>query len=395
MRTLQRYILVELVRVLALIITITSLLLVFVGVFQEATQRGLGPLQALAIMPYVVPSMLPFTIPATLLLAVCIVYGRLSADYEITAAKAAGVNVTSLLFPSFFLGGLLTVCSLLLNDQIIPWSVGNIQRIVTMAMEDIFFDLLASQNVIEYRNQGFSVSVAGVDRANNRLIQPVVRFSPGGKDEAIVTQATVATVRFDYERQQIILEPEEAWVDAPNQFVVLLRDKELPLPLPFGNDKIKSRHLTISTLEEQMGELSRSALEAGEQQVVEAAFLLALGEFEQLNQPRFQQYSSRMEADQSLQRKHHTELHNRFALSCSCFFFALLGGPFSMLQARRQFLTTFFLCFMPILLIYYPVILLMMNLSKTGAVDPGWAMWAGNAMLLLCSVFVLRKAVQH
>ena len=67
-----------------------SLLLVFVGVFREASERGLGPVQILQVLPYVAPSMLPFTIPATLLLTVTVVYGRLSGDNEITAAKAAG-----------------------------------------------------------------------------------------------------------------------------------------------------------------------------------------------------------------------------------------------------------------------------------------------------------------
>lgn len=75
MKLLQRYILGELVRVFLLLVIVLTLMLVFVGVFREATQRGLGPVQILQILPYVVPSMLPFTVPATLLLSVCVVYG--------------------------------------------------------------------------------------------------------------------------------------------------------------------------------------------------------------------------------------------------------------------------------------------------------------------------------
>ena len=159
MHTLQRYILGELVRVLAVIISVLTVLLVFVGVIREVSEKGLGPLQAIQILPYIVPSMLPFTIPATLLLAVCVVYGRLSADCEITAAKAAGINVLSLLSPAFLLGGILTLSSLLLNDQVIPWSMANINRIVTYAMEDIFFDLLASQNQMSDPERGTAITV--------------------------------------------------------------------------------------------------------------------------------------------------------------------------------------------------------------------------------------------
>ena len=87
MRLLQRYILGELVRVFSLLVIVLTVMLVFVGLFREATDRGLGPVQIMQIMPFVVPSMLPFTIPATLLLAVCVVYGRISGDLEVTAAN--------------------------------------------------------------------------------------------------------------------------------------------------------------------------------------------------------------------------------------------------------------------------------------------------------------------
>ena len=95
MKLLQRYILSELISVFLLLVIILTVMLVFLGLFREATERGLGPVQILQIMPYVVPSMLPFTIPATLLLAVCVVYGRISGDLEVIAAKSANDARTS------------------------------------------------------------------------------------------------------------------------------------------------------------------------------------------------------------------------------------------------------------------------------------------------------------
>lgn len=396
MRILQRYILIELIRVLVLIIGVMTVLLVFVGVFREATERGLGPLQALQIIPYIVPSMLPFTIPATLLLAVCVVYGRMSADYEITAAKAAGINVLSLLFPAFFLGGSLTVCSLLLNDQVIPWSMANIERIVTLAMEDIFFDVLSSQNLVEDPQQGYSISVAAVDRDERRLIMPNIRYTPKGSDsDSFVAQAREATLRFDLDRREIVLHLIDAWLDAPGKMQGRLKNKEIALPMELGGGRVKPRHLTINDIEDKLHALRADSVRIAEQQAVETAFALSTGDFDSLGTSEFEQRSREIRGNLSQARKHHTELHNRFALSCSCFFFVFLGGPFAILQARRQFLTTFFLCFLPILLVYYPVVLLMMNLSKQGSVHPGWAMWVGNGILLLASAAVLRKTVRH
>lgn len=395
MYTLQRYIFKELVRVLLLLVLVLTVLLVFVGVFQEATERGLGLFQALEIMPYIVPSMLPFSIPATLLLTVCVVYGRLAADYEITAAKAAGINVLSLLQPAIFLGTVLSVFSLVLSDQVIPWSMANIQHVVTLAREEIILDVLASQNMLMDPRHGVSITVSHVDRENRRLLHPNIRYSPRGR-EPLVIQAEEAILKLDLTKQEAILRLRNAWIDAPGSVSMKLEDHAFAFPLALaGGNQTKPRHLAMREIEQQLAEYQKSIEAAQDQCAIEAAFVMGSGEFQGFSEQRFVKLQSDRNGQQSLVNKHKTELHNRFAFSCSCFFFALIGSPFSILQARRQFLTTFFLCFVPILLGYYPIVLLMMNLSKTGQVNPAWAMWIGNLLLLLASGVILKKAFQH
>lgn len=394
MRTLQRYILGELLRVLLLVITATTVLLVFLGVFQKISESGIGPLQVLQILPYIVPSMLPFTIPATLLLSVCIVYGKLSADFEIVAAKAAGINVMSLLAPAFVVGAVLSVCSLLLNDQVIPWSMANIQRIITHAMEDICFDVLESHSLYEDGTHGFSITVLGVDKEERKLINPIIKYVPKGR-KPLTLQASSAILRIDFESQEVILDCKDAYVDAPGRISGRMEEFRINLPTTINGQQAKARHLSIDAIELQLAELKDTIEQRDEHEAIEAALSLAVGDFDHLASPEFRGHGWQRNHEVRVARKHHTELHNRFAMSCSCFVFALVGGPFSILQARRQFLTTFFICFAPILLIYYPVVLLMVNLSRSGTVHPGWAMWVGNALLLIVAVVVLRRAVRH
>ena len=90
-----------------------------------------------------------------------------------------------------------------------------------------------------------------------------------------------------------------------------------------------------------------------------------------------------------------TEIHGRVALSCSCIFFVFLGSPFAILFGRRQFLTNFAACFAPILMGYYPVVLLTMNLCRDGVINPLWGMWIANAGMLAFATVVLRKALRH
>ena len=173
-----------------------------------------------------------------------------------------------------------------------------------------------------------------------------------------------------------------------------LKDREFAFPLTLGG-KIKPRHKSIQQIRQTIREIEEEIERTRERKAVDATFTLARGQYEKFETAEFLGYDSQISSDRVSTNKHRTELHNRFALSCSCFFFALVGGPFSIVQARRQFLTTFFLCFLPILLIYYPVVLLMMNLAKHGSVEPGWAMWTGNLILLIAASWVIGKAVRY
>ena len=213
-KRLQRYILAELIRVFLLLVIALTVMLVFVGLLREASERGLGPVQILQIMPFVVPSMLPFTIPATLLLAVTVVYGRLAGDLEITAAKSAGINPLRLLTPAFGLGAVLTVASFGLTDQAIPWAVANIERIVTQAMEDIFLDVLASQHYVSNPEDGYSITVRDVhDRI---LIEPTFRYR-NSDHQQITVSAKAARISFDVEKRKSRVELKQAHISVPGR----------------------------------------------------------------------------------------------------------------------------------------------------------------------------------
>lgn len=393
MRLLQRYILFELLRVFGFVLSVSTVLLVFVGIFQEVSENGLGPLQVLQILPFVVPSLLPFTIPATLLLTVCVVYGRMAGDREIIAAKAAGINVLSLLWPSFVLGSVLSVCSLLLTDQVIPWAVANIERTVTLAMEDILLDMLRTQNQVHDRAHGITISVLG-GVEGKKLIRPTFRYSPHGKN-TFTMQAREATLKFDLEKRQVLLHMVDGYIDAPGRRQMHVEEDTIPFPLPNQSQKLRPRHLSIERIRREITRAITDRRTSEHRRDIEAALALATGNFDRWQTTEFSAYGFQVIDGLGRDRRLRMEMHNRFAMASSCFFFVLFGSPFAILMSRKQFLTSFLFCFLPILLVYYPVAMLMMNLSKTGTVNPLWAMWVGNLLLLAACGFVFQKVLKH
>ena len=393
MKLLQRYLFGELVRVFGLLVIVLTVMLVFVGLFREATDRGLGPVQILQIMPFVVPSMLPFTIPATLLLAVCVVYGRVSGDLEVTAAKAAGISALQLLAPAFVLGAALAVGSFGLTNYAIPWAVGNIERIVSQAMEDIFLDVLSSQNLINDPQRGYSITVLEV--RNRTLMDATFRYRTKNHDQ-ITVRAEQAKINFDLEKQEIRLMLKNAIFSRPGSNSGGDIDyHELSLPLPMQIGRVKARHMTMKDLSAGIVKAFEELDYARQQQINQTAIALLTGDFGDLRGPVLTEYQQKERRAITNTRRFQSEIHSRIAMSASCLFFTLVGAPFSMLQARRQFITSFIMCFLPILLVYYPVMFLMLNLCKSGTLQPWWSMWVPNAILTVIGMAMLRKVIRY
>ncbi len=392
MRLLQKYIFFELLRVFVFVLSVLTFLLVFVGAFKKISENGLGPTEVLQILPYLVPGLLPFTIPATLLLTITVVYGRVAADHEVTAAKAAGISVLSLLWPSFIAGAVLSIVSLLLTDQVIPWATVNVERNIVQMMETIFLDMLHTQKLFKNPDHTITISVRDVD--GKTLVEPVICFTPRGGDK-ITIRAKTATIGFDLEKWIVRVSLEQMDGVAPNRLNFRESHREIDFPIPQAPQQLRAQACSIHQLRNKLTGLTGTLEERRTVRDVETAFALATGDFERLDDQDLLQYEVDRQNNAEDIAKYRTEIHTRFALSASCFFFALVGGPFSILQARRAALVSFIMVFLPILLGYYPVVLFMMNLSKSETVNPAWAMWMGNVLLLPAAWITLRRVLRH
>jgi lipopolysaccharide export system permease protein len=378
--------------VFLLVVSVLTVLLVFIGAFTRASEDGLGPGEILQILPYLVPSLLPFTIPATMLLTVTLVYGRIAADHEVTAAKAAGISAMSLLMPSFVMGIVLSLTSLMLTDQVIPWAMTSIDNKVALMLEKIFVDILRTHHFFMRRDPAITIAVQDVD--GRKLIKPTFHYTPRG-GETIHIFADEATLQFDLVKRVVRVNLVNLNGVVPDRESFREQQEEWEFPLPEEPKKLKARSRSIRDLRTSLGGMTfdLEGLRAGRD--VETAFALAMGDFDRLDKPDMLQYDADLIVNKEQIIQNHTEIHGRFALSASCFFFTLLGGPFSILQARRQALTSFFMCFLPILTGYYPVVFLMMNQSKNDVVNPAWAMWVGNALIVPIAWYTMRRVLKH
>jgi lipopolysaccharide export system permease protein len=77
------------------------------------------------------------TLPMGMLLATLLGFGRLSSDWEITAARAAGVSLRRMMAPVFWLSLLVSLAAIGFNETLVPWATARAAEIRKSILEQL------------------------------------------------------------------------------------------------------------------------------------------------------------------------------------------------------------------------------------------------------------------
>jgi len=395
MKIITRYVLFDLLQVFLVALSALTLFMLVVGLVREAQQQGLGLVQILMLVPYVLPEAMRFAVPGTMLFAVASVFGRMSAANEVTALKAAGVTPMALIWPAVALAMVVSFVSVWLNDIAVSWGRDGIRRVVVNSVEEIIYGRLRQQR--SYSTSQVSINVKGVD--GRRLIRPTLSFLSDG---AGGTPATVSAA--------------EAMLDAnpdAGTLVVTFRDgtlhmgdytasfpdtivREVPLDAVSRKETISTSPSEIAMANFQRARQFQIDLIDRVEQVAAGKIALGLvtGRIEQAL-PGFTQYERELLwHERNRLTRVIMEPWRRWANGFSCLCFVLVGAPMAIRMRNADFLTSFFLCFLPILIVYYPVFILGVDQAKRGSVPPV-AVWLGNVLIVLWGWWLLRRVIRQ
>ena len=172
--------------------------------------------------------------------------------------------------------------------------------------------------------------------------------------------------------------------------------KEMQYPLPPDQQyKFEKRiqEKTDAELTQEQNEL-RGRIESERlRQAVKAAMWIASGRLDRVVWPEvgdaYKNYPYWTKKVEELE----TEKHLRRSLAIGTILFIWLGAPVGILLARRDFLSAFITCFLPIIVAYYPLTLAGVNLAKEGTTPVG-IVYAGDAVLAIIGLLVVWKVRQ-
>src|SRR6478609_2313355 len=129
-RTLFWYIFKDLLRIFLLASGCLAGIMSFGGLLRPLTEHGLGAGQVARILGYFMPAMQTYSLPVAALFATTMTYGRLSADNELTACRAAGISALSIALPAFVLGLVVSLISFAFLYFVVPICSLQVERII-------------------------------------------------------------------------------------------------------------------------------------------------------------------------------------------------------------------------------------------------------------------------
>jgi LPS export ABC transporter permease LptF len=364
MKLIDRYITRELVVNLLFAIVVLSLVLVVGNIFRKLLPLLVNhdvPLEYLVtFIAYILPFSLIFTIPWGLLTAILLVFGRLSADNELTALRSNGVSVTRICIPLAVLAVVCTAISIWLNVDVAPAAQEKLRSTIfdlatrdPMALfgTDQVIDQFPGRKIYVGKKQGNQLDNILVFEMGENFLPLKVTFARRGVLEADLPNKRILMHLFDARYQQ--------------------RDLGDPLDLRKVRDGISMAEGTLPIGLEELYEKekrrpSRSALS-----------------LEQL----LDQLKTENLPERSASR---TEISKRFSFPFSCLAFALIGVPLGVTAHRRETSVGFAMSLI-VGVFYFLFIIFANTLRENAKLHPELLVWLPNVLFLMLGAWLFQR----
>jgi len=392
MRLLTRYVLREVGLIfLVTLVALTSFMLL-VGAVQAALMQGLGAKQIVIALPYLLPQALMFAIPGTILFAVSMVYGRMSASNELVALKSLGISPMIAVWPSLAMATVLSFATVWLNDLAMSWGFYGVKQVAIDSAEEIAYSVLRSQK--SFKSDALEVTVKDV--VGRDLIEPRFRLAMGDDGQMVDISARVAQLRSVPGTGKLTLILYHTIIDGPgiySEYPDEWIEREVLIKSDHGKDPSPS-HLALHEVPGAIERQLELIEQLGERMVALAGKQILLGDFEQLSVGNWHDAAKNLKFQKFQLYRMHTEPPRRWANGFSCLCFALVGTAMAIRMRNADVLTSFALCFFPILIVYYPLLAFGLDRAKAGEIHP-YAVWLANCILVIWGLWLLRRVLRY
>lgn len=381
MRTLHLYLTRQVLATLAMTVAVFTFVLVLANVLREILallingQASLGGIaEAFALL---FPWVLVFALPMGMLTAALLVFGRLSADHELTAVRSSGISLVSLISPVLILSLLLCGLSAWINLDLAPRC-----RVAYKHLMEDMGEKMATSLLPEGRATTIANNVIYVGEKRGEEMQDIRIYQTNGADwdqawiearsgRLVITNSVPTLYLYDV---KMLHRKYGKGADAFTSSVFPLSlgkslDKQ-------GDWKPDLTDMTFRQLQEELRELERQpTLPIGDLTIDEAV--------------KMKQVLAAFTVDPTLPVR--VQMHRQVAFSFACLGFTLVGIPLG-IRAHRRETNVGIAMALGLAIVYYVVVIVGLALHTRPEFAPQLIVWVPNFIFQAAGAVMLWRA---
>lgn len=331
-----------------------------ITVVNLVVNKGVSLALVCKLILLLIPNILSYAIPLSILSATMLAIGRLSADNEITAIRASGINLYKLTFPVIILGLIFSLVSIPLNDRIKPRALFTSRKVLKqIGLKSPTAFLEAGTFIRTF--QDYIIFIYGIHQnklSNIRIYQPQkdkpTRTIIAGKGEFLPMP----------EKGIVKLKLIDGISDEPNPkdpstfYKLNFKTYYLSLDVSSGAENMqkKLKDMTIRELFQKKNELETVNIE-------EDATII-------------------------------TEINKKLSFSFSSLAFVLIGLPLAIWTKRREKFVGIGLS-IAVFMAYYILFLAGEVLSVKKFIYPGLGMWLSDIVLISIGLMLIPHSIKR
>ncbi len=406
--------------------------------------KGVPFLMATEVLVLSLGHTFALSVPMAVLIAILMSVGQLAADHEITAMKASGISLWSVLRPLLFGAGVIALGLTAYNHYVFPES--------NHTLANLLYDINRKKPMLEIREQQFTdmsdrmtIFVRHKDDITGRIEDVTIfqKEKPGDLSPRL-TIATWGRIIPDHETDSMLIELHDGEIherpdkETPDKYQVIRFEQHNLYIENVERDFHKSGRQTRGDREMNLKDLWAAA---GKEQERQDKVLTNVGGLtetmlkwqwklldpEHRNEilgnrpapapgPERDTYlkdkfrATRLKVDRVVEQSRYqekirdsyrvkenrylVEFHKKFAIPFACIVFALIGVPMAVTSSRSGKGVSVSLA-IAVYLIYYLFLVGGEKFADRGRLDPFLAMWSANIFLLALGIPLFLKAARE
>ena len=365
MRTLDRYVIREVLAPFALALLVLTFILIIPFILAQAETmiaKGVPWVIVARAMVTLLPSALGLTIPMSLLIGLLVAFGRLSGDRELVAMLACGLSPAHLLRPAAVVG----VLAWAATSWVMIWAIPDANQ----SFREITMRLVADRAEGEVKPRvffedfpGFVVYVREVPAGGGW--SGVLAADTRDPEHPVLYLASQGRMLVDRARRTI-----QMVLTRGTRHSTTARD-------PDGYELVTFAETIVPLDPESV--FPRTGPARGERELTVAELRTRAAEFEARGESAHNQLM---------------EIHKKFSIPAACLVFALIGVAIGAAD-RRDGTFSSFAVGLAVIFVQYALMLLGEAMAKGHYVEPWLAMWLANIVLGAAGLVMLWRRVRR